>query len=51
MFICKKCHDEAGYKGFHIFISYGPCEICHEVTDCYDCQCYRDLDSEEEVPA
>lgn len=35
MFICEECHNEYG----HLSGSYGRCEGCGKVADCYNCGC------------
>lgn len=35
MFYCEKCREAAEWPG-SIVTSLGPCEICEEVTVCYD---------------
>lgn len=37
MFMCKPCHEKSKCKFFHFHGSFGPCESCKKVRECYDC--------------
>jgi len=36
MFYCEPCRKKRNWPGITL-ASYGPCEICRVVSNCYDC--------------
>jgi hypothetical protein len=36
MFYCADCGDRRGWPTWQHSASYGPCEICHDYSDCFD---------------